>query len=492
MRRGIHALFLLSVSGAALGAQGCVGGSTEVSEKDKDALKKFVLDKLPDDVTHKVNIVYDGKLTLAGYKIEPEGVIKAGQRVKMTMYWHVDKAVGQDGWNLFTHVLDGSGERILNIDNVGPLREWRDTRQILWPSAWEAGKVYVDEQTFDLPNNVKTEKIQVVVGVWKDNDRMKITAGPHDRENRGIVANLTTSMKGGPSAEPPPNTRVPQLRVDKLEADPKLKIDGKLDEEAWKTARVAGPFLDVRTGKPNTTFPVNGSVRILWNDEAMYLGFEVKDPDIVGGFKKGEKDPHLWEKDTVELMVDPDGDGDNKDYYEIQINPQNLTFDSQFDEYNKPKVEPSGPFGHQEWSVKATSAVSIDGTLDKAGDKDIGYVVEAMIPWKSFSKAKQLPPKPGDTWRMNFYAMQDNGGVAWSAILGQGNFHKSSRFGKVLWADKTWQPPMPAPAPPPEGAASGMPGLPPGSAPVMPRMPIDPSRMPRLKLPSGVGPKAVR
>jgi hypothetical protein len=32
---------------------------------------------------------------------------------------------------------------------------------------------------------------------------------------------------------------------------------------------------------------------------------------------------------------------------------------------------------------------------------------------------------------MNFYAMQDNGGVAWSPILGQGNFHKASRFGRV-------------------------------------------------------------
>ncbi len=140
-------------------------------------------------------------------------------------------------------------------------------------------------------------------------------------------------------------------------------------------------------------------------------------------------------------MVDPDGDGDNKDYYEIQINPQNLVFDSQFDDYNSPKKEPDGPFGHQEWSAKLKSAVAVDGTLDKAGDKDKGYTVEVMIPWKSFSKAKQAPPKIGDTWRMNFYAMQNNGGVSWSPILGQGNFHKATRFGKVLWAEKGYQPP---------------------------------------------------
>jgi hypothetical protein len=53
------------------------------------------------------------------------------------------------------------------------------------------------------------------------------------------------------------------------------------------------------------------------------------------------------------------------------------------------------------------------------------------IPWASLTKAKRTPPRPDDTWRMNFYAMQNNGGVAWSPILGQGNFHKASRFGRV-------------------------------------------------------------
>jgi hypothetical protein len=51
---------------------------------------------------------------------------------------------------------------------------------------------------------------------------------------------------------------------------------------------------------------------------------------------------------------------------------------------------------------------------------------------------------------MNFYAMQENSGVAWSAILGQGNFHRASRFGRVLWAEKGWTAPAPV--------ASGKPG----------------------------------
>jgi hypothetical protein len=64
---------------------------------------------------------------------------------------------------------------------------------------------------------------------------------------------------------------------------------------------------------------------------------------------------------------------------------------------------------------------------------DQGYRVELRVPWASFAKAKQSPPATGDHWRMNLYAMQDNGGVAWSPILGQGNFHRARRFGRVTW-----------------------------------------------------------
>src|SRR5438034_8536444 len=120
-----------------------------------------------------------------------------------------------------------------------------------------------------------------------------------------------------------------------------------------------------------------------------------------------------------------------------------------------PKKEPDGPFGHQEWSSKLKSAVTINGTIDKPDDQDEGYIIEAMIPWKSFDKAKKVPPELGQTWRINLYAMENNGGVAWSAILGQGNFHRASRFGKVLFAAKGWTPPVASAGPPGSAAPAG-------------------------------------
>lgn len=254
------------------------------------------------------------------------------------------------------------------------------------------------------------------------------TAGDRPDENK---PRPVAPAKGAASSD----TRrlIKELVVPTLPPGQTMTIDGKADEPAWEKAASTGDFVDVFTGMPNPRLPVQGKVRLLWDDTSLYALFDVKDSSIRGGFPTDAKDPHLWERDTVEIMIDPDGDGDNKDYYEIQINPQNLVFDSQFDDYNQPRGGPTGPFGHQEWTAGLQSAVVLRGKIDDDVEKDEGYVVEAKIPWASFTKAGKVPPVPGTSWRMNFYAMQDNGGAAWSPILGMGNFHKAARFGRVKW-----------------------------------------------------------
>jgi hypothetical protein len=431
------ALVVLFLTALLLSNAGCVSkksGST--SEKEKAQLEKFTLDKAPDGI-EPVNISYDDKITLLGYKTNAKGTVKPNQQLSVTLYWRVDKEIGEAGWGVFTHLHDAAGKRVANIDSAGPLRK-QGSKQALGPTAWKAGKVYQDELTFSAPNKNTTNALQVVAGIWKGNKRLAVTAGPKISKDQGLVVKLDYAP--GKSSKKR-STKVPQLQVDRLAPTVQLTIDGKLDEAAWKDAASSGPFVNVRTGEAEESSAVQGTVRVLWNEKNLFLGFEVQDSNIVGGFDKGAKDPHLWTKDTVEIMIDPDGDGDNKDYYEIQVGPQNLVFDTQFDEYNKPKTEPNGPFGHQEWSSKLESAVVIDGTLDKTDDKDKGYTVEIRLPWSSLNKAKKVPPEVGERWRVNFYAMQDNSGVAWSPILGQGNFHKASRFGKIVWAEKGWKAP---------------------------------------------------
>ncbi len=236
---------------------------------------------------------------------------------------------------------------------------------------------------------------------------------------------------------------VPLLTVKKLPPNQVIRIDGSGSDPAWATAASTGMFVDVRTGAANPNFPANGSAKLMWDENNMYVLIDVNDPNLQPGFTTAAAEPSswttkgqpmLWTRDTVEIMLDPDGDGDNIDYYELQINPQNKLFHSHFDSYNSPKTTPRGPFGHEDWDPKLKSAVTIR-TEDAASGKRAGYTVEAAIPWSAFEKAEHHPPIAGDTWRMNFYVMKNNAGTAWSPILGQGNFHKASRFGKVTWAE---------------------------------------------------------
>ncbi|MGH7281439.1 MAG: carbohydrate-binding family 9-like protein, partial [Polyangiaceae bacterium] len=417
---------------------GCVGGSKGLSSEDKEKLAPYILDAPPADIPHKLDVNFENKVHLIGYKFDPE-TARPGQDTKLTYYWRCDDTL-DEGWKLFTHLHDDASDRTDNLDNNGPIRELKNDKQVLGPDKWEKGKYYVDEQTYKMPDWVKGPDLTVMVGIWKGGARLRIIQGPNDGDNRAIVAKIKTGLT--PQDDHAQND-VPKLNVMKLASNQKIVIDGKDDDEAWKGAVSTGPFVDVGTGKPNAAFPVNGSAKLAWDDNNLYVLFNVTDADVIGGFvdPKTDKDdftvtgqPKDWTKETVEMMVDPDGDGDNKDYYELQINPQNKIFHSQFDAYNQPKTEPNGPFGHEDWDPKLKSAVTVQGTIDKHDDKDTGYIVEAAIPWTAYSKAKNHPPQPGDTWRVNFYAMKNNGGVGWSPILGKGNFHFAPRFGKITWA----------------------------------------------------------
>jgi hypothetical protein len=393
--------------------------------------KSYVLDKAP-KLDKTLDIDFDGKVALIGYEA-PSSKLKPNKKVKIKLYWKVKEKLGGD-WRLVTHLLDGSGDKLVDLSNDGAIRKLKAGKPALPPSSWVPGKVIVDELSFRVPRSVKTAKVRLVAGLSSGEIRMPVVKGQKDSQQRALVAEFSVAgKKKGKNRD-----TVPDVSIDKLEPGTKIKIDGKLDEEAWKKAPILGPFVDVRTGKPNKTFPVNAKARLLWNDQSLFVGVEVEDKDVVGGFPAGAEDPHLWTRDTVELMIDPDWDRKNTDYYEIQINPQNLVFDSQWDDYNLPKPSPSGPFGHQDWSANLKSAVVVDGTIDKSDDVDKGYVVEASIPWKSFTKAQRSPPALGDAWRINVYAMQQNSGVAWSPILGRGNFHKSSQFGRVHFVKKGW------------------------------------------------------
>ena len=219
---------------------------------------------------------------------------------------------------------------------------------------------------------------------------------------------------------------IPELSL--VKADQAPTIDGELGDPVWAKAVGTGPFVSAVDGKPVPRSRVNGEAKLSWDERALYIAVTVYDPEPATAFSRDEIDPHIWSKASgIEVMLQPGQRNDNRDYFEIQIDVGEAVWDTRFDDYNRPISGPKDArrFGHQDWQGQVDRRVKIH--------QGSHYVVEAALPWEAFESAGAKRPKAGESWRLNLYSFRDGqrDSLAWSPILGKGNFHRSSRFGRI-------------------------------------------------------------
>jgi len=389
----------------SLGAAGC-SKKASLSPEQQTQVQKYV-SKTPTEPQHPLDIKFDDKVTLIGYDLSSEE-LSPGHPVTVTWHYKVEHAPAS-GYKQFTHLADARGRSRINLDHNGPLRGFYE------PSLWEPGTYLRDEQVISVPNNWNSPKAVVYVGFWKDDMRLAVK-GPQDKENRARALELT--VKG---AEQP----LPELHAVEVPASAPLKLDGKLDEAVWAEAKPTTMFVNTMTGDA-AEFKVHA--KSAWDAQNLYVAFDVSDDYLKSTFTKD--DEHLWEQDCVELMIDPDGD--EKNYFELQVSPAGKVFDTRYDSRRVPQ-----PFGHTDFNSGLKNGVEVRGKLND-DDADEGYTVEAAIPWSAFTLGdpKHEPPKAGDSWRMNLYVMdaREKGmrAAGWSPPL-VGDFHVPSRFGKLVF-----------------------------------------------------------
>ena len=226
---------------------------------------------------------------------------------------------------------------------------------------------------------------------------------------------------------------IPELRAAKLPGVA-IKLDGKLDEAAWQAAECSGGFVNPGSGSPEPGSRVNAAAWMAWDDTNLYVAVRVEDPEAKSPFTPAEVDPHVWEQSSgIELMLQPGDPGDNREYFEVQIDVAGARWTTSFDDYNDPIIDgPGGKrFGHQEWEPEIVAGVAVEASAGR-------YTVEFALPWQDVKSTRfPVPPRPGDIWRMNLYSFRDGQAeaLAWSPILGEGNFHRASRFGRVIFEE---------------------------------------------------------
>jgi hypothetical protein len=203
-----------------------------------------------------------------------------------------------------------------------------------------------------------------------------------------------------------------------------ITIDGELNEPIWKKAAVLQPFYkNDGTGKERE----HTMVRLWYDQEALYLGWTCQDIDIQATFTN--RDSKFWEEEVVEFFVTPSA---LTNYFELQWNPLGGVFDAIISNKLDPSTGVSKSF-EGDWSFTAKSmksAVKLVGTPNDSTDKDKFWQVEVKLP---FIDLNLTSPKPGDTWRGNFYRFNRTKGLpveelSWSPTRLPG-FHQPSRFG---------------------------------------------------------------
>lgn len=385
----------------------CTSDIEPLTPAQREAVAAYVSKEAPSP-QRRIGAELGRRVKLLGYDLDRERW-RPGETMRVTWYWQVLAPPGE-GWSLFTEIEDRASGRVLRQDGNGTLR-W-----LYGPEHWRAGQFVRDVQDLHLPGDWAGDSADLYLGMERDGARMPAAGATPHPDDRVLALTLPTPRSDQSDVAP---QAVPTAVVVQTKHPPRL--DGALLEPIWNTAPATAPFVDPRNGEPGQ---FHATAKLLWDRRYLYVGFEVQDDFLRASDR--ERDAHLWEQDCIELMIDPDGDG--RGYFEIQVSPRAVVFDTRYAARRVPK-----PFGDVEWDSKARVGVSVRGTLDDR-HADAGYSVEIAIPWQAFSPdgRQMMAPAIGERWRANLYVMdlsrQNRRATAWSP-LGIGDFHVPRRFG---------------------------------------------------------------
>lgn len=228
--------------------------------------------------------------------------------------------------------------------------------------------------------------------------------------------------------------------------DGSIRVDGNLNDEAWRQAALATRFKATRDLKPSQ---LATKAYMAWDSKFLYVGFDADDTDVIATINKPDGD--FWKEDTVEVFIDPDGDG--MSYLEFEVSPRKLLYDGSVADY-RPEVDWVGDLEHLDIEGSAARyrvrdsqvAVQVRGTLNNSRDRDRGWTTEFAIAWSDIERGtntRALPPASGDSMRVGLYHINNRQAGdekfaaydAWSPTTTW--FHEPHLFGHVIFVENS-------------------------------------------------------
>jgi hypothetical protein len=201
-------------------------------------------------------------------------------------------------------------------------------------------------------------------------------------------------------------------------------IDGVMHERAWRAAAWTDDFVDIEGAiRPNPRFRTRA--KMIWDDSCLYIGAELAEPHVWATLTM--RDAVIYHDNDFEVFLDPDGD--NHEYYEMEMNSLNTVWDLFLDRPYR-----DGGHARESWDIAGLrTAVRVHGTLNNPADTDTGWTVEIAMPWKALGEYAHRPSPPaiGDQWRINFSR------VEWQVVAEGGSYRKVPGKNEDNWV---WSP----------------------------------------------------
>jgi len=361
--------------------------------------------------TH-VGAVMDDQVELIGYSIDRKTVKPGGS---FTVTYYIRALAEQMKDNLmFVHLQRGQNNKKtwMNLDHH-PVEGLLPLRKL------KKGQIVKDVHRITVKREFTPGPAQLYWGLWTGTANVPVKNASSidrkvDKDGRLELDTITISGKPKP---------LPIAFAKRLTPNMAMTIDGKLEEEIWKSSPYTG-WWQLPSGNAGPSPKTRA--KFAWDDQYLYVAVECDDSDVWGTLT--ERDSDTWTQEVVELFID--ADGERKDYIELQVTPANTVFDALFVSHR------SDLKTARAWNLKGwKTAVHVDGTLNQREDIDQRWTVEMAIPHAEVPGAT-VPPKPGSQWKANLFRFDQNKGLkrqqaaAFSPPI-VGDFHHLKRFGTI-------------------------------------------------------------
>lgn len=221
-----------------------------------------------------------------------------------------------------------------------------------------------------------------------------------------------------------PTAGRPQLSV-KPTAD--FEVNGAGDNPAWNATDWTPLHRRQADGHP-----YDSRFKVLYSTTGVYFLMDGTDRKLTATMN--EDFMHLWTEDVFEVFLWPDER--YPVYFEYEISPLNREL---------PILIPNfgGQFlGWRPWDYEkdrvTRKATHVTGGSKEPQASIQGWRAEFFIPYALLRPLQNVPPKPGTTWRANFYRMDHDDGKStqWDWARVGPSFHEYEKFGELRFLER--------------------------------------------------------